>query len=67
MIDLDKYRESLAKYCYDLSKVIATLGIINPLMVKNFRFTDIVIAFITAIGFLALAIIIERGKKDDTF
>jgi len=31
--DLEKHRDNLIKYCYDLSKIIATVAVINQLIV----------------------------------
>ena len=31
-MNLDKHRESLVKYCYDISKVAFAIAVVNPLM-----------------------------------
>ncbi len=63
MIDLDKHRDSLAKYCYDLSKVILAVSFVNPLVTKTLSPIELLLGLRGAIGFLLLAILIERGES----
>lgn len=56
IFSLDKSRNSLAKYCYDLSKIIVTIAIINPIVTEKARFVEIISGLIVAILFLAIAI-----------
>lgn len=62
MIDLNKHRDSLAKYRYDLSKVIMAISVLNPLVTKPFNIIEVVIGVLGGVAFLVLAILIERGK-----
>lgn len=61
-VNLDKHRDSLAKYCYDLSKVIVAVSVLNPLVTKPFNMLELVIGVFGGVAFLALAILIEKGK-----
>jgi len=60
-VRLDKHRDSLAKYCYDLSKVTLAVAVINPVVIKTSGFPDLVVGLVVGVLFLLLAIFIERG------
>ncbi len=62
MFNLDQHRDSLAKYCYDLGKVVVAVSILNPLVTKPFNPIEVVIGVIGGGAFPVLAILIERGK-----
>ena len=60
-VNLDKHRDSLAKYCYDLSKVTIAIMVLNPLVTKPFSASDLALGLFAGLAFLVLAILIERG------
>lgn len=62
-VDIDRHRESLSKYCYDLSKIIVTIAVVNPFLSKACKVIDLVIGIIVGILFLIIAILIEKGGK----
>jgi len=61
ILNLDKNRNSLSKYCYDLSKIIVTIAIINPVVTKALEVTEIISGIIAAILFLGIAMLLEKG------
>ncbi|MGH7251002.1 MAG: hypothetical protein ACREIK_04025, partial [Nitrospiraceae bacterium] len=58
---LDKHRESLTKYAYDLSKVTIAIIVLNPLVTKPFSASDLALGLFAGLAFLVLAILIEWG------
>lgn len=58
ILNLDKNRNSLSKYCYDLSKIIV---IINPVVTKALEVTEIISGIVAAILFLGIAMLLEKG------
>jgi hypothetical protein len=62
-MSLDKHRESLVKYCYDISKVAFAVAVLNPVMTKGFSFFELVWGLGGTILFLGLAILLEKDIK----
>ena len=63
MIDLDRHRESVSKYLYDISKIVITLAVLNPVFSQTVKVNDIIIGTATALVFLFLALFIEGRYK----
>lgn len=63
MIDLDRHRESVSKYLYDISKIVITLAVLNPVFSQTVKVDDIIIGTATALVFLFLALFIEGRYK----
>lgn len=61
-VSLDKHRDSLAKYCYDLSKVVIAITVVNPIVTKTPSLVELAVGLLWGLGLLSLAILIERGK-----
>ncbi len=62
-MNLDKHRESLVKYCYDMSKVVFAVAVLNPVMTKSPTFFEFVVGFGATVGFLGLALLLEKDIK----
>jgi hypothetical protein len=62
VVNLDRHRESLTKYCYDVSKVALAVAVVNPLVTKSLSLTEVFVGLLGSIGFLILAILIEKGR-----
>ena len=60
-VRLDKHRESLTKYCYDVSKIVLAVAVINPVAAKSGTFLDLSVGLLVAGLFLVLAVLFERG------
>lgn len=60
-VNLEKHRESLTKYCYDVGKVILAVAVVNPVATKTSTLVDVAIDLFSVIVFLLAAIRIERG------
>jgi len=61
-MSLDKHRESLVKYCYDISKVAFGVAVLNPSVSQNRGLAEVALGFGLAIMFFALAMFFERGR-----
>jgi len=62
-VNLDRHRDSLAKYCYDLSKVTLAVTVINPLVTKTSGLVDFLVGFLVGGLLLLMAIRIEQGGR----
>jgi len=62
-MNLDKHRESLVKYCYDVSKVSFGIAVLNPTVTKSPTFLEVSVGFGTTLVFLGLAILLEKDVK----
>jgi len=62
-MSLDKHRESLVKYCYDMSKVVSAVTVLNPAMTKGPTFIELFVGLVVTILFLSLAIFLEKDIK----
>lgn len=62
-MSLDKHRESLVKYCYDMSKVVFAMAVLNPTVTKGFALIDLVVGLGATILLLSLAILLEKDIK----
>lgn len=62
-MSLDKHRESLVKYCYDMSKVVFAMAVLNPTVTKGFVFIDLVVGLGVTILSLSLAMLLEKDIK----
>jgi|GEM_PF-4436363 len=60
---LDRHRESLVKYCYDISKVAFGIAVLNPVITKGLSIFEFVWGLIATIVFLSLAILLEKDIK----
>jgi len=60
-MNLDKHRESLVKYCYDISKVACGVAVLNPAVSKAGSLGDVVIGLVATFAFLLIAIFLEEG------
>ena len=60
-MSLDKHRESLVKYCYDISKVSFAVAVLNPVMGKSATFVDAALGVGLTVFFLSLALYLEKG------
>ena len=61
-MNLDKHRESLVKYCYDISMVAFGISVLNPAIGLSRSLAEIVIGLVLAALFLGLALHLERGS-----
>ena len=59
-MNLDRHRESLVKYCYDISKVAFAIAVLNPAATKGFVFTEFVVGLGATILLLSLALLLEK-------
>lgn len=62
-MSLDKHRESLVKYCYDMSKVVFAVAVLNPTVTKGFSFIDLIVGLGVTTLLLSLAILLEKDIK----
>ena len=60
-MSLDKHRESLVKYSYDISKVAFGLTVLNPVASKVVSLVDLAIGLCVMVMFLVFALLLERG------
>ena len=60
-MNLDKHRESLVKYCYDISKVAFALAVVGPDVSKTGSFVDMTVGLFVTMAFLVFAMVLERG------
>ncbi len=62
-MNLDRHRESLVKYCYDISKVAFGIAVLNPTMTKSPTVIELILGFGATLGFLGLAFLLEKDIK----
>jgi hypothetical protein len=62
-MSLDKHRESLVKYCYDISKVAFAVAVLNPVMSKGLAVFEVLLGFGATLGFLGVALLLEKDIK----
>jgi hypothetical protein len=62
-MNLDKHRESLVKYCYDMSKVVFAMAVLNPAVTKGPALFEFVLGVGVTTLFLSLAILLEKDMK----
>ena len=62
-MSLDKHRESLVKYCYDMSKVVFAMAVLNPAVTKGPTFIESFVGVGATFLFLGLALLLERDIK----
>jgi len=64
-MSLDKHRESLVKYCYDVSKVSLAIAVLNPVVTKskNPALFEVALGVGATLVFLSLAILLEKDVK----
>ena len=62
-MNLDKHRESLVKYSYDISKVGFAVTLLNPAMSQSRTVLDIVIGLGITGTFFIFAILLEKGAS----
>ena len=62
-MNLDRHRESLVKYCYDISKVAFAIAVLNPVMTRGLSILDLIGGLGATILFLGLAILLEKDIK----
>jgi hypothetical protein len=60
-MSLDRHRESLVKYCYDISKVAFGIAVLNPVASKVVSLVDLAIGLCVTVVFLVFALLLERG------
>jgi hypothetical protein len=60
-MNLDKHRESLVKYCYDISKVAFAVTVLNPAVSQSRTVFDMAIGLGITVLFFSLAIAFEKG------
>lgn len=54
----DKQRENVAKYCYDISKLLAVTCVITP-FIQGESILDIIVGILSTIGFFVVGYIID--------
>jgi hypothetical protein len=59
-MNLDRHREGLVKYCYDMSKVVFAVAVLNPAVTKGLVFIEFVVGLGATILLLSLAILLEK-------
>jgi hypothetical protein len=59
-MNLDKHRESLVKYCYDVSKVSFGIAVLNPVMTKGPTGFELILGLGATFIFLGLAMLLEK-------
>jgi hypothetical protein len=62
-MNLDRHRESLVKYSYDISKVTFAIAVLNPLMIKGLVVFEVLLGLGATFGFLGLALLLEKDIK----
>ena len=62
-MNLDKHRESLAKYCYDMSKVVFAVAVLSPMATKGPAFLEQGLGLAATVLFLGLALLLEKDIK----
>ena len=62
-MNLDKHRESLVKYCYDMSKVVFAVAVLSPVATKGPALLEQGMGLAATILFLGLAILLEKDTK----
>ena len=62
-MSLDKHRESLVKYCYDISKVAFAVAVVNPVMTKGLSIFELLLGLGATVGLLGLALLLEKDIK----
>ncbi len=62
-MNLDKHRESLVKYCYDMSKVVFAMAVLNPAVSKGPALFEFALGMGVTILFLGLALLLEKDIK----
>ena len=62
-MNLDKHRESLVKYCYDVSKVAFAVAVLNPVMTKSPTGFELILGLGATLGFLGVALLLEKDIK----
>ena len=60
-MNLEKHRDSLIKYCYDLSKIIATVAVINQFVSKCAKTLEIITGILVSLLSLLFAMVLEEG------
>ena len=61
IMNLDKHRESLVKYCYDISKVAFAVTVLNPALNQSRTFLEVIIGLAITVMSFSLAILFEKG------
>ena len=62
-MNLDKHRESLVKYCYDMSKVVFAMAVLNPAVTKGSTLIEWFMGLGATFLFLGLALLLEKDIK----
>jgi len=62
-MNLDNHRESLVKYCYDISKVAFGISVLNPTIGISRGLAEIATGLGLALLFLGFALYLERGSS----
>jgi hypothetical protein len=62
-MSLDRHRESLVKYCYDISKVAFGIAVLNPVMTKGPTGFELIWGLSATLGFLGMALLLEKDIK----
>ena len=62
-MSLDKHRESLVKYCYDMSKVVFAMAVLNPAVTKGPTLIESFVGVGATFLFLGLALLLEKDIK----
>ena len=62
-MNLDKHRESLVKYCYDMSKVVFGVAVLNPAVSKGPSLFEYVLGMGVTTLLLGLALLLEKDIK----
>lgn len=62
-MNLDNHRESLVKYCYDVSKVSLAIAVLNPVVTKGPALFEVALGVGATLVFLSLAILLEKDVK----
>jgi len=60
---IDKQIENLAKYCYDISKALLIITIINPIFSHRMLLLDMIGGIFSTFVFLLLALVLTRRDR----
>jgi hypothetical protein len=60
---LDRHRESLVKYCYDMSKIVFAMAVLSPAVTKGPTLIESFVGAGATFLFLGLALLLEKDTK----
>ena len=60
---IDKQIENLAKYCYDISKALLIITIVNPIFSHKMLLLDMIGGIFSTFVFLLLGLVLDRRRR----